>query len=61
MSAAMTSVSDVVASATPSSASSSRSPAALTRLPLWPSAIVRALPWRTSGCAFAHLTPPVVE
>ena len=31
------------------------------RLPLWPSATVRARPWWTSGCAFAQSVEPVVE
>ena len=34
---------------------------AFVRLPLWPSAIVRALPCWTSGCAFHHCDEPVVE
>jgi hypothetical protein len=61
ISAAITSVSAVVASRWPAAASSSRSSAAFVRLPLWPSAIVRALPCCTSGCAFHHCDEPVVE
>ena len=61
ISAAMTSVSEDDASGTPTSCSSSRKAAAFTRLPLWPSETVRARPWWTSGWAFAHLVPPVVE
>jgi hypothetical protein len=61
ISAAMTSESELEASWTPSSASSSRSSSAFVRLPLWPSAIVRARPWWISGCAFAHRVEPVVE
>ena len=48
-------------SVTPSARSSSRSASAFTRLPLWPSATVRARPCWTSGCAFAHCDDPVVE
>ncbi len=59
--AAITSVSDVVERRVPASASSSRSSAALTRFPLCPSATVRALPWWTSGWAFAQWVEPVVE
>ena len=33
----------------------------LVRLPLWPSATVRARPWWTSGCAFTQCVEPVVE
>jgi hypothetical protein len=43
-------------------ATSSRSSAVLTRLPLWPSA--RPLPVavvRKVGCAFSHVVEPVVE
>ncbi len=61
ISAAITSLSAVVASRWPATASSSRSAAAFVRLPLWPSAIVRAAPCRTSGCAFAQSEEPVVE
>ena len=60
-SAAITSVSEVEASRTPAASSSSRSGAGSTRLPLCPSATVRAAPWWTSGCAFAQRAPPVVE
>ena len=42
-------------------ASSARSSPALIRLPLWPSATVRAVPWWRSGWAFAHAFEPVVE
>ena len=59
ISAAITSLSEVDASRTP--ASSSRSSSALIRLPLCPSATVRARPWWSSGCAFAHAFEPVVE
>ena len=56
------SLSEVESSADPLvPASSSRSSAALTRLPLCPSATVRARPWCTSGCAFAQCVEPVVE
>ncbi len=61
ISAAMTSVSAVVAGRWPCSASSARRSAAFVRFPLWPSAIVRALPCWTSGCAFHHWDEPVVE
>ncbi len=60
-SAAMTSVSELDASRTPAASSSSRSGPGSTRLPLWASAMVRIAPWTTSGCAFAHRAPPVVE
>ena len=58
ISAAISSVSEVDESFT---SSPSRSSDALTRLPLWPTATVRAVPCWTIGCAFTHLTPPVVE
>ena len=61
ISAAITSVSAVVASRCPPPASSSRSSAAFVRFPLWPSATVRAEPCWTSGCAFHHCDEPVVE
>ena len=61
ISAAMISVSEVVASVMPSATSSSRSAAALTRLPLCPSATVRPRPRWISGCALAHCVEPVVE
>ena len=61
ISAAITSLSDVEESVMPSSASSSRSAGAFVRLPLCPSATVRARPWWTSGCAFAQRVEPVVE
>ena len=61
ISAAISSLSDVVPSGTPASRSSSRSCPTLIRLPLWPSATVRARPCWTSGCAFAHCDEPVVE
>ena len=59
--AAITSVSEVVRSVTPAAVSSSRSSVALTRLPLWPRATVRARPWWISGWAFAQWVEPVVE
>jgi len=59
--AAITSLSDVARSVTPSSRSSSRSADSFTRLPLCPIAMVRALPCCTSGCAFDHCDEPVVE
>ena len=61
MSAATSSVSDVVASLTPAARSSSRSSPTLMRLPLCPSATVRARPWWSCGCAFAQADEPVVE
>ena len=61
ISAAITSLSEVARSVTPSPCSSSRSAVSLTRLPLCPSATVRALPCCTSGCAFDHCDEPVVE
>ena len=61
MRAAITSVSEVVRSLTPLAISSARSSVVLSRLPLWPSATVRAEPCWTSGCAFCQCTPPVVE
>ena len=45
----------------PDATSSARSSSTLTRFPLCPSAIVRALPWWMCGCAFDHLFAPVVE
>ncbi len=61
ISAAMTSVSEVVESATPSAASSSRSSWAFVRLPLCPSVTTRARPCWTIGCAFVQCVEPVVE
>ena len=57
----MISESEPDASLMPSAISSARSSSTFTRLPLCPSATVRALPWWMSGCAFAHLFAPVVE
>ncbi len=61
ISAAISSESDVDESRRPSAASWSRSSEALTRLPLCPSAIVRARPCWTSGWAFSQALEPVVE
>ena len=61
ISAAMTSVSEVVESATPSAASSSRSSWAFVRFPLCPSVTTRARPCWTIGCAFVQCVEPVVE
>ena len=61
MSAAMSSESEPETRRTPSAMSSSRSSSRFTRLPLCPSATVRARPWWMSGCAFAHRFAPVVE
>ncbi len=61
ISAAITSVSDVVESVIPSAASSSRSSCVFVRLPLWPSVTVRVRPCWTIGCAFVHCVEPVVE
>ena len=61
ISAAITSVSEVVPRVTSSALSSSRSSAAFTRLPLCPSATVRPRPRWISGCAFAQRVEPVVE
>ena len=61
ISAAITSVSEVEWRRTPSSTSSSRSSLVFVRLPLWPSATVRAEPCWTIGCAFAQWVEPVVE
>jgi hypothetical protein len=58
ISAATVSLSDVDASRR---ARPSRSSSAFVRLPLWPSATVRAWPWCSSGCAFAQALEPVVE
>jgi hypothetical protein len=59
--AAITSLSEVARSVMPAARSSSRSAVSFTRLPLCPSATVRALPCCTSGCAFDHCDEPVVE
>ena len=61
ISAAMTSVSELVRSRIPSAASSSRSVDAFVRLPLCPSVTVRARPCCTIGCAFVQSVEPVVE
>ena len=61
MSAAITSVSDVDLSRAPSASSSARSSLVFVRLPLCPSATVRAAPCWTIGCAFAQCVDPVVE
>ena len=61
MSAAITSVSDVVSSRTPRSASSVRSSAVLVRLPLCPSATVRPWRCRMTGCVLGQRDDPVVE
>ena len=60
MSAAMISESDVERNDTPCSRSSVCSSTALTRLPLWASAISRRSD-RWTGCAFSHALEPVVE
>ena len=61
ISAAIISLSEVECTRMPCFAISSRSSAALVRLPLCPSATVRARPLWTSGCAFAQCAEPVVE
>ena len=61
ISAAIASVSELDRSRICWRASSSRSAVVLVRLPLWPSAIVRPLAWRTTGCAFCQTVEPVVE
>ncbi len=61
ISAAITSVSDVDCSRNPRPVSWSRSSVVLVRLPLCPSATVRAAPWRTIGWALRHTVEPVVE
>jgi hypothetical protein len=60
-SAAITSVSEVEDRRAPSRRSSARSSPVFVRLPLWPSATVRAGPCWTIGCAFAQCVEPVVE
>ena len=59
--AAITSVSEVVESNTPSAISCSRNASTLVRLPLCPSVTVRAVPCWTIGWAFVHCVEPVVE
>ena len=61
ISAAMTSVSEVVESAIPSAASSSRSSWELVRFPLWPSVTTLDRPCWTIGWAFVQWVDPVVE
>ncbi len=57
----MTSVSLVVWKIEPSASSSSRTSAALTRLPLWAMAIGPRWCWSRNGWAFAGLESPAVE
>ena len=59
-SAAMISESDVERNVTPAARSSACSSTALTRLPLWASAISR-LSARQTGWVFSHELAPVVE
>ena len=61
MRAAIASVSEVAPRTIPSAERASRRFVVFVKLPLWPSAIVRARPCWTSGCTLAHAFAPVVE
>ena len=61
MSAVMTSVSVPLLKVTPWLCSSSRSSVVLTRLPLWPRAMVWPPRERVMGCEFCQAVAPVVE